>query len=75
VKVALQFLRRQQAKTITVAIPVGPPETILSLKKDADQIVCLAKPEPFYAIGEFYENFDQTTDQEVMELLKQNRRR
>jgi putative phosphoribosyl transferase len=39
------------------------------LKKEADRVVCLFTPEPFYAIGEFYENFDQTSDEEVTELL------
>ncbi len=73
-KVALQFLQRK-AKTVTVAVPVGPPDTIRALEKDAARVICLATPDPFYAIGEFYEDFSQTTDQEVIELLEKSRRR
>ena len=47
--------------------------TIRELKREADRVVCLATPEPFYAIGEFYEDFEQTTDEEVIELLKRCR--
>ncbi len=68
-KAALRSLRNRGAKSVTVAVPVGPPETVHELEGEADRVVCLLTPEPFYAIGEFYENFDQTTDEEVIELL------
>jgi putative phosphoribosyl transferase len=66
---AIRSLKKRGAKTVTVAVPVGPPEVIRNLKQKADQVVCLFTPEPFYAIGEFYDDFNQTTDQEVIELL------
>ncbi len=72
-KAALRSLQKRGAKTVTVAVPVGPVDTILELKKQANRVVCLATPEPFYAIGEFYEDFNQTTDNEVIELLKRCR--
>ena len=72
-KAALRSLKNRGAKPIVIAVPVGPLETVRELKKEADRVVCLFTPEPFYAIGEFYEDFKQTTDEEVIELLKQCR--
>jgi predicted phosphoribosyltransferase len=69
-KAALASVRKRGAKTIVVAIPVGPPSTIRELKKEADHVVCLYTPESFYAIGQFYEDFAQTTDEEVISLLR-----
>jgi putative phosphoribosyl transferase len=60
---------------VTVAVPVGPIDTIHELQREGDRVVCLSTPEPFYAIGEFYEDFEQTTDQEVIELLSRCRLR
>ncbi len=71
-KASLRLLRKQGAK-VTVAVPVGPPSTIDELKQEADRVVCLYTPEPFYAIGEFYEDFTQTSDEEVTRLLELNR--
>ena len=72
-KAALRLLRHKGAKTVTVAVPVGPPDTIRELEKLADRVVCLQTPEPFYAIGQFYVDFSQTSDEEVTELLKLSR--
>jgi predicted phosphoribosyltransferase len=72
-KATLRSLRKQGAKPLVVAVPVGPPDTISALRSEADRVVCLQMPELFFAIGEFYANFDQTTDQEVIELLEKNR--
>jgi predicted phosphoribosyltransferase len=69
-KAALRLLRHKGAKTVTVAVPVGPPDTISELEKIADRVVCLQTPEPFYAIGQFYVDFSQTSDEEVTKLLK-----
>ncbi|MFA7080620.1 MAG: phosphoribosyltransferase [Candidatus Bathyarchaeia archaeon] len=69
-KAALASVRNRGAATLTVAIPVGPPSTIKELKHQADNIVCLYTPEYFQAIGQFYSDFSQTTDEEVIELLK-----
>lgn len=69
-KAALASVRKSGAKTVVIAIPVGPPSTIRELEKQADRVVCLYTPEAFYSIGEFYEDFAQTENGEVTELLK-----
>jgi predicted phosphoribosyltransferase len=72
-KAALASVRKQGAKTVVMAVPVGPASTIAEMQKEADQVICLRTPDSFYAIGQFYENFDQTTDEEVTRLLKLSR--
>ncbi len=72
-KAALASVKNRGAKTVTIAVPVGPPSTIEELKKQADKVVCLYTPEYFQAIGQFYEDFNQTTDEEVIQLLRQSR--
>jgi len=72
-KAALASVRNRGAATVIVAVPVGPPSTIIELKKQADRVVCLYTPEYFQAIGQFYTDFSQTTDEEVIQLLKENR--
>ena len=72
-KAALASVKNRGAKTVTVAIPVGPPSTIEELKEQSNNVVCLYKPEDFGAIGQFYRDFDQTSDEEVIELLNRNR--
>lgn len=72
-KAALRLLRSKGAKTVVVAIPVGPLDTIRELKKLADRVVVLLTPEPFYAIGQFYMDFSQNNDEEVIELLRRSR--
>ncbi len=72
-KAALRYLRKIGAKNLIVAIPVGPPDTVKELRQMADQVICLLTPEPFYAIGEFYRDFAQTEDEEVINLLQRNR--
>ena len=72
-KAALASVKNRGAKSITIAIPVGPPSTIGELQEIADRVVCPVTPEYFQAIGQFYRDFNQTTDEEVIELLKKNR--
>jgi len=72
-KATLRLVRNKGAKTVTVAVPVGPPDTIRELEKLADRVVCLLTPEPFYAIGQFYADFSQTEDDEVTDLLKRSK--
>ena len=74
-KAALALLHKKGAKTLVVAVPVGPPSTIDELKKEAERVVCLYTPEPFYAIGQFYEDFEQTSDEEVTRLLRLSRQK
>ena len=73
VTIALRALRRAGPARLVLAVPVAPAETIASLKKEADEIVCLATPEPFYAVGLHYADFSQTSDEEVSELLAETR--
>ena len=66
---ALRALRQQKPARLILAIPVGPPETIHRLAVECDQVVVLDTPEPFWAVGRFYQHFGQTSDEEVIELL------
>lgn len=67
---SLRALRKQQPARLILAIPVGPSDTVALLARECDQVVVLATPEPFWAVGRFYTHFDQTEDAEVMELLE-----
>jgi putative phosphoribosyl transferase len=73
-KAAVASVRMRGAKTILVAVPVGPFSSIEELKREADNVICLYTPEPFYAIGQFYEDFTQTSDEEVRKLLTLSRK-
>lgn len=68
-KVALKALRGLGPASLVVAVPVGPPSTLAELEVLADAVVCLEAPEPFHAIGAFYDRFDQTSDGEVAAAL------
>lgn len=68
-RVALRAARRAGPKRLVLAVPVAPPETIESLRAEVDDVVCLSTPEMFQAVGQFYEDFRQTTDDEVIRLL------
>ncbi|NPV92453.1 MAG: phosphoribosyltransferase [Firmicutes bacterium] len=70
VEAGIQYLRRQPVKKLVLAVPVAPPDTIERLRPQVDEIVCLQTPSEFYAVGQFYRDFSQTTDQEVIEILK-----
>lgn len=69
-RAAIKTVRKERAKEIVMAIPVAPPETLERLKSEVDKVVCLAAPRAFYAVGQFYDVFDQTTDEEVIALLE-----
>jgi putative phosphoribosyl transferase len=67
---ALHATRRADPKHLVLATPVAPADTIERLRPQVDEVVCLATPRLFNAIGTFYENFQQVTDEEVVELLR-----
>lgn len=69
-KAAVQGLRQLQPAQIVVAVPVGASETCEELSHLADQVLCATTPDPFQAVGLWYEQFNQTTDDEVIELLE-----
>ncbi len=66
---AVQAVRAQAPARIVVAVPLAPAETVDVLRGEADEVVCLATPEPFMAIGRWYHEFPQTSDAEVKGLL------
>jgi predicted phosphoribosyltransferase len=68
-KAAVQAVRAQAPSRIVVAVPVGAPETCRELAQVADEVVCVRMPHPFSAVGQWYQDFSQTTDDEVRELL------
>jgi erythromycin esterase-like protein/predicted phosphoribosyltransferase len=68
-KAAVLALRQLGAARIVIAVPVGARETCARLRTEADELVCVAMPEPFDAVGLWYEDFTQTTDEEVRRLL------
>jgi predicted phosphoribosyltransferase/pimeloyl-ACP methyl ester carboxylesterase len=68
-RAAVLALRQLGPRKIVVAVPVGPPDVCESMREDADDVVCLRTPEHFMAVGRWYANFGQTTDEEVRELL------
>jgi putative phosphoribosyl transferase len=74
VRAALRGLAKARAGRIVLGVPVGPPDVIASLAREADEMVCLMTPEPFRAVGLWYRNFRQTTDAEVIELLAEAER-
>ncbi len=73
-RAAVTALRSLGPRRIVVAVPVGPADTVDELRRLADEVVCVATPEPFLAVGRFYEVFDQTTDEEVIDILARARR-
>jgi putative phosphoribosyl transferase len=66
---AIRALRQQQPARIVVAVPTASPETCDELKAEVDDVICATTPDPFYAVGLWYEDFSQTSDEEVRELL------
>ena len=66
---AIREIRNMKPEKIVVAIPVAPPETVEELKQEADEVVCLQTPRLFFAVGQWYENFKQYSDKEVIKLL------
>jgi putative phosphoribosyl transferase len=68
-RAAVAALRRQGPARIVVAVPVGAAETCAELQHEADEAICVQTPQPFYAVGAWYDNFSQTTDEEVRDLL------
>jgi predicted phosphoribosyltransferase len=70
VRAALRAVRKRKPAKLILAVPVAPAETIASLRDECDDVICLATPYPFHAVGQHYLDFTQTTDAEVRQLLK-----
>lgn len=72
-RAAAAALRKQGVARTVVAVPVGAPETCQELGSDLDELICAIMPASFHGVGQFYEDFSQTTDEEVRELLAKAR--
>ena len=70
-RAAVKALRERAVAKIVMAVPVGPPDTCEELAREADEAVCLSTPSFFQAVGQYYEDFSQTSDDDVRELLTQ----
>lgn len=70
VRAALAALRRRQPKRLILAVPVAPGDSVAELEGEVDDLVCLQQPAPFFAIGQFYADFHQVQDDEVVALMK-----
>ena len=68
-RAAIAAIKKLKPAKIIVAVPVAPLETYHEFKNRVDEIVCVETPIDFYAIGQWYEHFPQTSDEEVIELL------
>lgn len=73
-RAAVSALKVRRPTRIVVAVPVAAADTCAALARDVDEVVCAVTPEPFRAVGLWYENFDQTTDEQVHALLDKGRR-
>lgn len=71
---SIEMVKKMNPSKLVVAVPVAPEETVAEVEKLVDEVVCLATPFPFFAIGQFYEDFSQTSDEEVLALLSAARR-
>jgi putative phosphoribosyl transferase len=72
-RTAIHSLELHRPGWITMAVPTGPRSTCSDLEREVDEAVCLTTPEPFFGVGQWYIDFSQTTDDEVIELLHQAR--
>ena len=69
-KAACQALRLQKPKRVVVAVPVAAEQTCAEFRKEVDEVICAYTPAPFMSVGTWYEDFYQTTDEEVQRLLR-----
>jgi putative phosphoribosyl transferase len=67
---ALQAVKTQVPREVIVAVPVASPDRLEEVRRWCDEVVCLLRPEMFWAIGQFYEDFTQVEDEQVLQLLR-----
>ncbi|MYR45604.1 phosphoribosyltransferase [Streptomyces sp. SID5910] len=72
-RAALRHLRRLDPARLILAVPVGAPESAAEMRTEADDVVCLRRPPDFRAVGLWYDDFDQVSDEEVIEILAVHR--
>jgi predicted phosphoribosyltransferase len=73
-RAAIQAVRQRDPARVVAAVPVAAPEACSEMSDEADDMICAVTPEPFYSVGLWYQDFSQTTDEEVRELLEAARR-
>jgi predicted phosphoribosyltransferase len=66
---SLRAIKASNPSQTILAVPVAPPDTVEKLRREADKVICLYTPSPFWAVGAFYVNFEQISDEEVQALL------
>jgi predicted phosphoribosyltransferase len=71
-RAAVDAVRQGSPVRLVVAVPVAPPDTVDMLRRKVDEMVCLAEPEPFTAIGMWYVDFSQVSDDEVRHILEKS---
>lgn len=69
-RAAIRWAQAGGAARVVLAVPVAPPDVVARLEKEADEVVCLETPEPFFAVGQWYRLFGQTSDDVVITLLR-----
>ena len=74
IRVALRAVKKAGAERVILAVPVAPNDTLLQLRQEADEIVCLLLPDPFIAVGAHYLEFSQLADDEIIPLLEERHR-
>jgi predicted phosphoribosyltransferase len=72
---ALRSVRRRGAARVVLAVPVGPPDSIDRLREEADEVICLTEPPQLRGVGQWYDDFRQVSDEEVVALLRDSSRR
>ena len=70
IRAAIQVARVCGATTVAVAIPVAPPDVVAKLRADADTVICLEQPDPFWSVGTWYRTFDAVSSAEVVDILR-----
>ena len=68
---AIKMMQKQKPEKIVVAVPVSPPETARKIKKQVDDFICLYTPAEFFGVGQFYKDFSEVSDEEVIRLLRE----
>ncbi len=71
IRAAVRSLKKWKPASVVVAVPVAPPEAVELLRQEADDVVCIQTPSSFFAVGEFYDEFEQVDDDEVVKILEE----
>jgi len=72
---AIWSIWREKPKKVVLALPVGPPDTVLCLSKGVDETICLKTPHDFQALGRFYQDFPQIEDEQLLKILQEEQKR